>query len=194
MLPLDHPRIDERAPHCVQARARRRRPPKLDALLIELLPRMRHPPLPSSATGGSSLFEPIVHPLRISLVADGGAPMRTKAVVLAIAAGATWSLPASAQDAASFRGLELGYLNAEVGGAYVNIGESVHEPGGARGGGGRGRRGAAVRLFHRRSPRPNRAAVRLHALRGEPRARDPRARRGHGIRTSTSTAATRARR
>jgi hypothetical protein len=59
--------------------------------------------------------------------------MRTKAVVLAVAAGATWSFTASAQDAASFRGLELGYLNAEVGGAYVNVGDQFTNQGGQGG-------------------------------------------------------------
>jgi hypothetical protein len=59
--------------------------------------------------------------------------MRAKALLVAVAAAATWSLPASAQDAAGSRGLELVYLNAEVGGAYVNIGQQFTNQGGQGG-------------------------------------------------------------
>jgi hypothetical protein len=57
--------------------------------------------------------------------------MRTIVVVLAIAVGATWSFEALAQS--NDRGLELVYLNAEVGGAYVNIGNQFTNQGGQGG-------------------------------------------------------------
>jgi hypothetical protein len=57
--------------------------------------------------------------------------MRTIVAVLATAVGATWSLEARAQS--NDRGLELVYLNAEVGAAYVNIGNQFTDQGGQGG-------------------------------------------------------------
>jgi hypothetical protein len=57
--------------------------------------------------------------------------MRRIVAVLAIAVGATWSFEARAQS--NDRGLELVYLNAEVGGAYVNIGDQFTNQGGQGG-------------------------------------------------------------
>jgi hypothetical protein len=57
--------------------------------------------------------------------------MRKIVAVLAIAVGATWSFEARAQS--NDRGLELVYLNAEVGAAYVTVGEQFTNRGGQGG-------------------------------------------------------------
>jgi hypothetical protein len=57
--------------------------------------------------------------------------MRRIVAVFAIAVGATWSFEARAQS--NDRGLELVYLNAEVGGTYVNIGNQFTNQGGQGG-------------------------------------------------------------
>ena len=58
--------------------------------------------------------------------------MRTVAAALVLAVAATWSFEARAESATD-RGLELVYANAEVGGAYANIGNQFTNQGGQGG-------------------------------------------------------------